>query len=426
MAKVVSYCWQRIKNIVINRYADMDENQRDRWSSSRRGKTLLACAMVCVAGLLACAVAEVYIRLTKPYETPDTLRAKSLEYEVTLFARHAFPQLVQRKNGTWHGPWSAEINERGYRGKLFAVPKPTGVLRVVVLGGSAAFDAGAGEGQDWPHLANELLWARGYPSIEIINAATPGHATWDILGRLYSEIWMFEPDYVVVYEAWNDIRYFAWLDPNHSLLRGYRPARTTTASNLVDNPFMYYTGHLDRLLSHSQLYTRLRWRYQSWQLGMRGLEGVVRLQDGKGDTASQQSYPDDYGVYGPRQYALNLSLIADATRYIAATPLFFTQARLVSLSNNETDRQKIGYERVNLSHEALVRALADCDKAIFAVAKKKDVSVLDLSGLFTGRSEFFYDHVHMTPAGSQAIAKAVADFLEHVFEQSRVTVSAPK
>jgi hypothetical protein len=404
----------------------MDDRQTAYRSSGWRGKTLCAFAIVFVAALLACGLAEIYIRLTKPYETPDTLRAQSLEYEATLFSRNAFPQMVQRKHGIWRGPWSVEINERGYRGKSFAVPKPEGVVRVVVLGGSAAFDAGAGEGQDWPHLANELLWAEGYPDVEIINAAAPGHATWDVLGRLDSEIWMFEPDYVVIYEAWNDIRYFTWLSPDRSLLRSYRPARTGQDGLLVDNPFMYYTGSLDRWLSHSQLYTRLRWRYQSWGLGLFGFEGVIRPGGGTQNSSGQPSYADSYSPYGPRQYALDLSLIAAATRHIGATPLFFTQARLVSPSNSEADRQKIGYELVNLSHEALLRALADCDEAIFAVAKANDVAVLDLSRMFTGRSEFFYDHVHTTPDGSHAIAKAVADFLEQALDRGRVTASTPK
>src|SRR5919197_4054877 len=109
----------------------MDDNQRNSWTSGWRGKKLLAFIIVCVTSLLACALAEVYIRLTKPYETPDTLRAKSLEYEATLFSRHAFPQMVQRKNGTWRGPWSVEINERGYRGRSFTVPKPKGLVQVV-------------------------------------------------------------------------------------------------------------------------------------------------------------------------------------------------------------------------------------------------------------------------------------------------------
>jgi hypothetical protein len=391
----------------------------------RRQKIFPMLALLCATGILACILAEVYIRLTKSYETPDTLRERSLEYEATLFSKNAFPQMAQRKNGTWRGPWSVEINERGYRGKLFAVPKPKEVVRVVVLGGSAAFDAGAGEGEDWPHLTNELLWARGYTHVEIINMATPGYATWNALGQLYSEVWMFEPDYVLVYEAWNDIRYFTWLSADRSLLRGERPAKTVKDSNLVDNPFMYYTGSLDQLLSHSQLYTRVRWRYQSWQMGMIGFEGVIKPAGGSQNAPSQPSLSDSYGFHASRQYALNLSLIADAAQHIGATPLFLTQARLVSPPNSEADRQKIWYERVNLSHDALVRAFTDCDKAVFAVAKTKDIPVLDLSEMFTGRSELFYDHVHLTPTGSQEIAKAVADFLQHSLDLRQATLFPP-
>jgi hypothetical protein len=232
---------------------------------------------------------------------------------------------------------------------------------------------------------------------------------------------MFEPDYIVVYHAWNDLKYFGWLTPEKSLLRGSRPPPTAKESTLVDNPFMYYTGPLDRSLSHSQLYTRLRWRYQSWQLGAIGLEGLIRPVGVNQSPLSQNSYADSYSPWGPRQYELNLRLIAEAARDIGATPIFLTEARLVSASNSEADRQRIGYSSVNLSYAAIVRALADCDKAIFAVAKAKDALVLDLSHMFTGHSELFYDHVHTTPEGSEAIAKAVADFLARVLDKPKQT-----
>lgn len=384
-----------------------------------RGKILLTTMVITLSGLSACAVVEVYIRLTKPYETPDTLRQKSLEYEATLFARHAFPQMVQWKQGTWRGPWSVAINERGYRGKSFDVPKPKDVVRVVILGGSAAFDASAEEGQDWPSLTRDRMHAKGYTHVDVINAATPGYATWDSLGRLYAEIWMIQPDYVVVYHAWNDIKYFSWLTPDHSLLRGFRPASTAGDSKLIANPFLYYSGWLDRWLSHSQLYTRMRSRYLSWQIGEIGLEGLIRLRGGRQDRPSQPSYLDSYGPYGPRQYELNLSLIVDAAQNIGAIPILLTQARLVSSSNSEADRQRIAYDLVNLSHAAIVRAFADCDRAILAVANAKGVPVLDLARMFTGRSELFHDHVHLSPAGSAAIAQALADFLSHLLDKAQ-------
>jgi lysophospholipase L1-like esterase len=71
---------------------------------------------------------------------------------------------------------------------------------------------------------------------------------------------------------------------------------------------------------------------------------------------------------------------------------------------------------VNLSHDALVRAFADCDKAIFRVANAEGVPVLDLAAMFSGQSELFSDHIHTTPAGSEALAKATADFLRSMLD----------
>ncbi|MCL5958839.1 MAG: SGNH/GDSL hydrolase family protein [Chloroflexi bacterium] len=384
--------------------------------SNFRANLMIALVSFVITGCVAFTAGEMLLRLTRPYATPETVRNSSLQYEPTLFSRHAFPQGGQNVP-FWDGDGSVVINRRGYRGRDFAVPKPEGTVRIVFLGGSAAFDIFAPEGKDWPRLVEQDLRSRGFQRVEVVNAATPGHATWDSLGRLYAEIWMFQPDYVVIYEAWNDIKYFRWLNPDQSLLRSYRPAvPANDMSMLVGNPYMYYTSDLDRLLSHSQLYVRLRWRYLQWGIGNIGLEGVQRTAD-DWPIDKEEPYADSYSEWGPRQFQLNLSLLAEAARSIGATPVFLTQARLSVASNGEADRKRIGYDLVGLSHHALVRAFADTDRAILAVAREKGVPVLDLSGMFSGQSELFHDEVHTTTAGSEALARATADFLAGILEK---------
>ncbi len=68
---------------------------------------LIALTSLCITGLVAWVAGEVFIRGTRPYETPDTERESSLQYEATLFSRHAFPQMVQtihqrEGNGSLH------------------------------------------------------------------------------------------------------------------------------------------------------------------------------------------------------------------------------------------------------------------------------------------------------------------------------------
>ncbi|MEJ2313167.1 MAG: hypothetical protein P8Y11_12275, partial [Gemmatimonadales bacterium] len=335
----------------------------------------------------------------------------SLEYEAALFARHIFPRREQEKESRWGDRYS--INARGYRGDNFVVPKPPGMVRIVVLGGSAAFDIHAAEGDDWPSRVENRLKAVGFDSAEVINAAVPGHASWDSLGRLFSEIWMFEPDYILVYHCWNDLKYFVRLGPERSLLRVYRPKRTEEGAYLVENPFLYDRGWLDRILLHSQLYVRLRERWLLRQMGEVTLEGLAPDSD-------YARVETDGRSWGRRQFALNLRLLADAAREAGARPVLVTQARLVAASNGPRERERIAYDMVGMNHDRLVRGFAACDEAVFEVAGEKQIDVIDASSALTGNSAYFEDHVHTTGAGSRALAETVALHLGRILSDSDV------
>jgi lysophospholipase L1-like esterase len=383
----------------------------------RRLRVIVLLGGTLLSLLLVGGLGEVYLRLNRPPASPQILRRQSLEYEATLFARHALPRMRQDK--IYEGRIPFHVNERGYRGRPFAVPKPPGTVRLVVLGGSAAFDTEAPEGRDWPRQVETLLRRRGHPEVEVINAGTPGHATWDALGRLYAEIWMFEPDYVLVYESWNDIKSFRGLGPGESLLRHFQPADSVRESGtaLVDNPFLYPTGPVDRLLCHSQLYVRLRSRYWSWRLGIVGFEGALRPRGA--DAAPEPA--DRYSPVGPRQVEMNLRLIAAAARAAGARPVFLTQARRVWPSNTPEERATIRYEHAGLTHEALLRAFADCDRAMRAAGAAEGAPVLDLAAAAQGHGDWFVDHVHTTAKGSAEIARRTADFLEPLLRMSQET-----
>ena len=107
--------------------------------------------------------AEVLTRILRPYHTPDTVRAASLVYVPSIFARKL---LAPRKGlvAKLHsgGQTKFYINEAGYRGSSFPVRKPHGERRIVIVGGSAVFDPFATDenGQEpthWPSLVERAL-----------------------------------------------------------------------------------------------------------------------------------------------------------------------------------------------------------------------------------------------------------------------------
>lgn len=106
------------------------------------------------------------------------------------------------------------------------------------------------EGEDWPRQVGRKLREAGFPKVEVINAGIMGHTSLESVGRLFTEGFTFEPDYVVIYNAWNDIKY---LSSPKTVLRTLQPSLQEF------DPRVQYSSTLDRWLCEvSRLYTVLR------------------------------------------------------------------------------------------------------------------------------------------------------------------------
>ena len=294
--------------------------------------------------------------------------------------------------------------------------KPRGTTRIVVIGGSAVFDAyqkdvSPDQGGDWPHLVERYLRERGYNNVEVINAGMPGLASFDALGLLYSQLWVYQPDYVIFYGAWNDIKYFKKLTPETPLISLFTPF------DQKSNPFTEYQGWWDRFLSNFQLYVKIRNRYYDWKFHV-GEEGAM---------PEGAKYDETYSPYGVKQYRLDVELIVDACRNINAKPVLITEVTLVSPNNSPEERKVIAYPYQQLTPAALVRAYEDTYNVLRAVAKEKGVPLLDLTKQLNGHRELFVDHAHLSSKGSHEVAKRVAEFLtlhlEHPQKNDRLPSS---
>ena len=364
-----------------------------------RKARLFSLLTIAALALLTLLAAELLVRTLLRYNTPDTIRENSLQYQPAVYARHLLaPDQYVERDKAWGVRFEADrsgevvvINEHGFRGRSVPLDKLPGGRRILVLGGSAVFDLRAKEGRDWPRLAEQELRAAGFATVEVINAGIPGHASADAVGRLNTHLWMLAPDIVVLYNAWNDVKTFRSLTPHRPLITLVEPYDPRA------NPFQSYRGALDRLLSRSQLYVKLRTRYFLRRVDL-GLEGGHRYDD----------LVDAYSASALRQYRLNLELFVDASRNIGAVPVLLTQASLAAADSSQADRARINYAYAGLSHGALVRAMAECNAAIRQIATAEGTQLIDLAAGLSGRPELFLDHIHTTPGGSEELAAAVA------------------
>jgi len=362
----------------------------DLFSFLHDNRSINAALLILTLGWIAI-TAEIALKLL-PLPSSETY----ISYAPSSFSVHQFSREA-RDLKNFDGELQAVLRN-GYRGKAFPVAKRKGETRIVFLGGSFVFDYNAGPGRDWPHRIEEILRDRGYSNVTVINAGTPGHHTFDSVGRLYSEIHCFEPDYVVICHSWNDIKYFREVSPDSTLLELFPGLGSKN----------YSPGRLGRLLEKSRIYLLLKWTLFSeafWNR-MTGPEG--KLPEGE--------YLNSYSPWAVRQLKLNFQMFADACHNIGAEPVLFTQPRLVSPTNTEEEKEKIWHRIQLLSHSALCQAFEDCDSTARTVARRKNARFFDLAAPFTGKSEFFSDHVHLSDLGSSRVAEAAADYLQSLID----------
>ncbi|MBN1695284.1 SGNH/GDSL hydrolase family protein [candidate division WOR-3 bacterium] len=365
----------------------MDEGLVVMASYSLKKRIIFSIIAILLCAFCVLSLGEVYIRLTREYCTPEIMKSRSLEYSPALFAVHVFP--LKEQNIEKEG-WL--INSKGYRGKDFSQKKDDEIIRVIVYGGSAVFDPNMPNGKDWPSQLEVILQQKGITNIEVINAGIPGHATFDSFGRLFTEGHIFQPDYVVLYNAWNDIKYFSFEEP---LLRKLKPY------DEADDFRIGYRGRLDRMLcKSSQLYVYLRDLYYTWKYHVGG-EGIVK---------ESECYREIQEL-GLKQYRLNVEMFADLARNINAVPILVKQARLVSRNNTDEEKSIICYKFQGMQHQTLVDAFEKTDDIIADIAKSKNVAMADPSKQMTGKSAYFSDHIHLSDAGSKKLAMILSDYL---------------
>lgn len=377
------------------------EGKAPRTPLSIRKKACFVIATVALMLLLVFVAGEILVRLLRPHYTVEDRRAEALLYEGSIFCRHVLRREGRVIRDIPHPEDMAiAINEKGFRGPPFPAHKPAGAKRVIFLGGSSVFGFRLkGPGADWPARVERRLRAAGFANVECINAATPGHATFDSLGRLYGELHLYEPDIIVLYQSFNDLHYFTRLRADRPLMDIYRPYVERR------DPRIQYIGWWDRLLCHSQLYTKVRTRYfegklrRPWErkpAGAQNAEGTPTEIDGK------QPLPDGFD-----QFRLNVSLLCEAAHETGARVLLVTQARLAA-KGREGLIDGPHLTSLEMDEPTLVDTFERCDAILRDVAKQKNAVFLDAAAEMSGEEKCFLDLIHLTDIGADRLADIVA------------------
>lgn len=301
-----------------------------------------------------------------------------------------------------------EINSLGLRGALPLSPKPDSLCRLVVMGGSAAYDIYAGDGESWPEILKNTLKASGHENIEVINAGVSGYSARETLAFYHDVIRFLDPDAVLFYHGWNDLKYVKafrntinvdaffyvkeWRD-QYEFLTADRPRRNFLAlMRLLENVGSPGSPFANEAKAESP--------------------GVV---GGRPSTDEIRIGPDSPGMSYWRK---NVEAFVIAALSDGVMPILIAQNQLASPLNGERERNKIGYHFVGLGHDAMVSANEMMVDVVRRTADQFAVPFIDLRPEIAGTLDTMADHVHFRAAGSAAFGKALAGSLKTVLKDT--------
>ena len=96
-------------------------------------------------------------------------------------------------------------NSLGYRGEEFEIPKPEGVFRIVLLGGSTTYSTAVEDYRKSTAYVLQTFLRENNKSLEVINAGCGRYSTWETLLNLVCRVLDTQPDLVIVYHGINDV-----------------------------------------------------------------------------------------------------------------------------------------------------------------------------------------------------------------------------
>jgi len=151
-------------------------------------------------------VVEVFLRLM----LPQNLRGESITGE-TFSEPDEIIGLRYRPGSRWrfmHPEYTAEyaINEHGFRDtKPHPVPKPTGTIRVLLVGDSFTFGQGVNYHESWPAILEKRLHEAGYDHIDLVKAGIQGMDTRSEFILMQQLLEQYHYDVIVVGFLINDL-----------------------------------------------------------------------------------------------------------------------------------------------------------------------------------------------------------------------------
>jgi len=319
----------------------------------------LARVLVRVAPPLAGSRGDQYRDFLVTFDVDPAVMDRLLRNDPRLFwsFRPNVPDLaIRHRRGLWK---DVATNARGLRDDPLAVPKPTGLVRVLCVGDSCTYGTGVRREDSIPGV----LDARLGDDVDVVNAGVPGYTAFQATRYLEERGLRLEPDVVVFTLGFNDARSWDGLsDAEHAKRLEAR------------------TSGLSALASRSRAVRIVR-QY------LKRVDGTMATSATRAERSTKRVPVDEYVALLAR--AGELARGSGARILYVLWPVAST----------------VGSGRRSAHQQALV---AFCERTGAELVDPTPALAADPEGIF------LFDDVHMTPKGYRIVAERIAARLERL------------
>jgi hypothetical protein len=292
------------------------------------------------------------------------------------------------------------------------LPKRQGCLRIVFLGGSETFGRVDIEEGDYPSAVRKKLSAN--TCAEIFNASIPGMSVYAMIS--YWRLWVSKvhPDLVFIYPSTHF--YLSTAAPGRTVPRGdagdtgVKAQAQAAAVRPDDFGLLEVLRSFDRLKDAVEVPAPIQnMRRRRWLASQ--LEGY------SSDWLFATPPPARADLLGQ-----HLTSLVEAIAGSGAEPVLMTHAVRVTSPPRPEDHEDLFAMRTwtpRATEAALAAFPYLANEHIRAIARARNIPLLDCAANLSGKRNKFVDLVHFTQAGTDAIADFVVDLINTRVEASR-------
>ncbi|MFK7924342.1 MAG: SGNH/GDSL hydrolase family protein [Bacteroidia bacterium] len=351
-------------------------------------KKLLGNLLVLGIGcLVALMLLEVFLRWAQPI--PSRIKGDQIVLPHNRLYQFANPGYAGLDSLIMH-----RKNALGFRGPNVADAWDSS-LTIIAVGGSTTECYLISDGNDWPNLVGDKL-RPNYAQLWVNNAGLDGHSTFGHQLLLNDYIVPLKPDFVLFLLGANEVGRTDLDQYDKAQLKQNVPAwkRTLYHSEVVSLLLNIQRAAKADALDLTHQYLDLKTQEHRQTDTMRVMAQI------QSDSSTLQSYRG------------RIQRLIDSCRINDIEPILITQPSLLGMGidpDTQVDLATVAWQESNGA--AYWWRLEAYNEVLRETASQNDVLCIDLANLLPKRSAYFYDIIHYTNAGSEAVSKIIAEKL---------------